>query len=185
MASLRAATRYAHSLLELAKEQGALDEVAGNMNQFVELLKNSHDLELMLKNPIIKHLDKLAVLNKLFTAHYHNLTMAIFRIVVQKKREAILQEIAVEFVNQYNKIKGIYTATITTATTLDPETRESVIALVKKETGGEVILTELVDAQVIGGYKLKIGDRQIDETISGKLQELKLKLIDQSYIAQY
>jgi len=111
--------------------------------------------------------------------------MAIFRIVVQKKREAILQEIAVEFVNQYNKIKGIYTATITTATTLDPETRESVIALVKKETGGEVILTELVDAQVIGGYKLKIGDRQIDETISGKLQELKLKLIDQSYIAQY
>jgi len=58
MASLRAATRYAHSLLELAKEQGALDEVAGNMNQFVEVLKNSHDLELMLKNPIIKHLDK-------------------------------------------------------------------------------------------------------------------------------
>ena len=185
MAHNRAATRYAHSLISLSQEQGLLDVVAGNMHDFTEVLKNSHDLVLVLKNPIIKHPDKLAILKKLFGNTYNNLTMAIFNIVVAKKREALLPDIAAEFVNQYNRIKGIFRASITTAAPLDADTKERINAYVRQATGGSVELTEIIDTNVIGGYKLQIGDRQIDETISGKLQELKLQLIDQSYIAKY
>ncbi len=55
MANLRAASRYAKSLLELAAEKGVLEEVFADMKLFTEVCNENYNFVLMLKNPIIKH----------------------------------------------------------------------------------------------------------------------------------
>ena len=56
-------------------------------------------------------------------------------------------------------------------------------AVVKNITGKEgVELTEKIDDSIIGGFILKIGDRQIDDSISSKLNELKLKFSQNLYV---
>jgi F-type H+-transporting ATPase subunit delta len=91
---------------------------------------------------------------------------------------------AEEFIKLRREQLGIITATVTTASVLDDALRAKISEIVVSHTGKQVELTEIVDAKVIGGYKLKIEDREIDDTVASKLAELKLKLIDQTYIAQ-
>lgn len=182
MSEIRIASRYAKPLLELANEKGSLEEVAKDMLQFDELCKSNREFLLMLKNPIVNHMKKLAILKSIFTGKVSDLTMSIFDIISKKNREQYLPEIAKEFHRQYNALKGIAEASITTVVPLSDELRKEVNTLVKKVTGKEVELTEKVDANIIGGFILKIGDKQIDDSVSSKLNELKLKFSQNLYV---
>jgi F-type H+-transporting ATPase subunit delta len=57
--------------------------------------------------------------------------------------------------------------------------------MVINRTGMEtVVLEEKVDPALIGGFILRIGDVQIDDSISTSLLRLKNKLKDNSYTSQ-
>jgi len=45
--------------------------------------------------------------------------------------------------------------------------------VVKQATKGEVILSAQVDPELIGGFILKVGDKQFDTSLSSKLNKLK------------
>ncbi|MDX1629864.1 MAG: ATP synthase F1 subunit delta [Fulvivirga sp.] len=184
MSDYRVTSRYAKSLLELAEEQNALEEVLGDMKLFAKVCKESRDLVLVLKNPIIKHDKKNAILREIFEGKVHNLTLSIFDISTRKNREALLPEMAKEFQKQYNLFKGIEEAKVTTAVPLSDDLRKELEAIVKKiSSKSEVEFSEATDEGIIGGYILKVGDRQIDDSIKSKIKALELKLSDKkSYI---
>ena len=175
MSDSRVAKRYAKPLLELADEQGKLDVVKQDMEMFVSLCEESKDLSNMLKSPIISHLKKLSILEVVFKGKVDDLTFSIFEILVKKNREAILYQVGNSFLELYNHLKGIVKATVTTAVALDAATVEEFKKLVREISKQDVMLEQDVDPTVIGGFKLKIADKQIDETIQSKLKDLKLK----------
>lgn len=182
MSETRIASRYAKPLLELAVERNCLEEVAKDMTAFTALCHSNRDFTLMLKNPVLGHLNKLVILKKIFTGKVNDLTLSIFDIISRKNREEYLPAIAKEFHKQYNVMKGIAEATITTVIPLSADLKKEVVAVVKKITGKDVELTEKVDESIIGGFILKIGDRQIDDSINSKLNELKLKFSQNLYV---
>ena len=182
MSHTRIASRYAKPLLELATEKGSLEAVAHDMNEFSTLCNSNREFVLMLKNPIVGHLKKLAILKKIFTGKVNELTLSIFDIISRKNREQYLPEIAQEFHRQYNVQMGIVEASITTVVPLSAELRKEIDSLVEKITGKKVELTEKIDETIIGGFVLKIGDRQIDDSVSSKLNELKLKFSQNHYV---
>src|SRR5690606_20864441 len=102
MADIRAASRYVKSLLDLAVEKNALEEVHKDMLLFSQVVASSRPLALLLRNPIVKHDQKLAVLNKIFGSKVQSLTKAFFEIITRKNREPILESVAREFNNAYN-----------------------------------------------------------------------------------
>ena len=53
MLSPRLASRYAKSILNLAKERGAMEDVVKDMRLLEETLGSSKDLRNMLKSPVI------------------------------------------------------------------------------------------------------------------------------------
>ena len=185
MSEYRIASRYAKSLLDLADEKGVLEDVNKDMLMFSGLASENRDLVLMLKSPVVAHDKKLAVLNKVFTGKVNELTLAIFQILTKKHREAYLPAIATEFHHQYNVRKGIEEATVTTTFALDAALRKEFEGIVTKISGKKVELTEKVDEKIIGGFVLKIGDRQIDDSLSSKLSALKLKFSQNPYVKEF
>ncbi|MDH5398869.1 MAG: ATP synthase F1 subunit delta [Cyclobacteriaceae bacterium] len=184
MSQHRIAERYSRSLLSLTVEKGLLEKVNDDINLFLKVCAENRSFVLMLKNPVIKHTDKRAVLKKLFSGKITDLTLLFFELVCKKNREKSLHAIAREFVNQYNIYKGIGTATLTTSFKIDNELREEFVTILKKISGKKYIdLTEIVDDKIIGGFILKTGDKQIDESVSSKLKDLSIKLIEKTYIA--
>lgn len=181
MSEYRIASRYAKSLLDLADEKGALEQVNADMLMFSKLADENRDFVLMLKSPVVSHDKKLAILNEVFTGKVHELTSAIFQILTRKHREAYLPAIAVEFHHQYNVRMGIEEATVTTTFALDDKLRKEFEAIVTKISGKKVELTEQVNEDLLGGFVLKIGDRQIDDSISSRLRALKVKFSQNPY----
>ena len=185
MADSRAASRYVKSLLDLAIEKKVVEEVHKDMLLFSEAASNSRPLELLLHSPVIKHYKKLEILRKIFGGKVNSLTMAFFEIITQKNREPILVSVAREFHNAYNAYKGIGKATIISATPLDTKLRGEIETLVKKYSDKKQIeLIEKVDADLIGGFILNIGDRQVDASIKSKLKTLRVDFSHNPYIKE-
>jgi F-type H+-transporting ATPase subunit delta len=172
------ASRYARSLMELASEGGKLDKVRDDMKELIRVIEENRDFRLFLKSPIIKADKKEKVLAELFKGKVAPLTFEFMRLLTRKHREGILYEIALAFDEHYKKSKNILTAIVTSANGLDKTTKKKLQELVESQTRGEVEIIEKVDPSAIGGFILRIGDRQIDKTVARQLSNLKKELIN-------
>ncbi len=179
------ASRYAKSVLLLAKEQNVLEFMVHDMALFAKVCDENHALVSTLKSPIIQHSKKLTILKKLFEGKVNPITIALFEIISRKNRETYLPQIAKEFGLQYRTMKSILSGTVTTSFPINDELRSQFKGIVSQAYGKEVVLEEMVNKEIIGGFILKVGDRQIDESIKNKLQRLKNKFKDNSYVAKY
>lgn len=175
MSISRIAIRYSKPLFDLAEDQKVLDVVKSDMDNFNSLCKSNKDFLLMLKSPIIPHLRKAEILKMIFGGKVNALTSTFIDIVARKNREQYLPEIAKEFISLYNRKMGFQEATVTTTISLDKGMKASFEKLVADITGKKPLLTEKVNPELIGGYVLKLADQQIDESISGQLNDLKLR----------
>ncbi len=173
MSIFTVASRYAKSLLDLSKEQGNLDTVKTDIDGIIALLKSNTELQAVLKNPIINTDKKIDVLKAILEGKVNPLIIAFFQILVNKGRAAIILEIAQEFVREYNVVNGIVKATVTSASPLSAENIAVLESKIASELNAKVLLTNLVDASLIGGFVVRVGDRQVDASIAGKLNKLE------------
>jgi F-type H+-transporting ATPase subunit delta len=183
MANQQVAARYAKSLLDLAKEQGNLATIKQDMDLLATTMAGSRDLRLLLRNPIVKHDKKLSILNAVFKDKVSDMLLRFFQIVTSKNREDTLEFIGNEFLTQYNALMGVQVAEVTSAVPLTPATRAEIEKMVTRQTGlTQISLTEKVDASLIGGFVLRVGDQQIDDSVRGGLRRLRTSLTDDTYI---
>lgn len=181
--SYRIATRYAKSLIELAQQIGKFEEVNNDMKLLNSTIKQSAELRLFLKSPIINADKKLAVLNKVFLTNVTELTGKFIVLLTTKGREGYLSEIAESFLIQYNQIKHITPVTISSAVKLDQALIDELLAgLRKRENITEVQLNETIDPSLLGGFVLLYGDKQIDSSVRTSLQKLHNLVADDSYV---
>lgn len=175
MSDFRIASRYAKSLLELAIEQKKDDVIAADMALFAQVCEANRDFRTALRNPIIKHSKKLDILKAIFAGKVDPITISIFELITRKNREAILPVIAVEFHRQHNQRKGIVEASVWTTFKLEEDLQKEFRQLIEKISGKKVDLKQEIDPDLVGGFVLRIEDKQIDESIRSKLQHLSLK----------
>ena len=174
------ASRYAKSLLDLAAEKGQLEAVYADMLQVKEVA-SSREFINFLNSPVIKSDKKAETLKVVFEGRLNPLTSGFLTIVTSKKRESVIPAMAKSFIEQYKAHKNILTAVVTSANGLDAATRQKALDLVKAQLKGEIELVEKTDPNLIGGFILKIGDRQIDRSVVRQLSNLKKELTDKSF----
>ncbi len=171
------ASRYAKSLIELAKEKNVVDEVYQDMLLFSRTADENRILMKVLGSPVVRHEKKLNILRGLFEDKVSPVSFSIFNIITRKNREAILDAIADEFVKQYDIHKGIQKATVVSSVALTPELRQQFLDTLTRFTGKTIELQEKVDETLIGGYILRIADHQVDASLKSQLNQLRLKLV--------
>jgi F-type H+-transporting ATPase subunit delta len=103
----------------------------------------------------------------------HPITFTIFEIITRKNREEVLYSVAKAFHELYNKHKNIYVAHVTTTFPLDETLRSNFRKMAGETLGRTIELEERIDPSLIGGFILRVGDRQIDQSLKSKLQKLE------------
>lgn len=183
MSNQRVAYAYAKSLMELAIERGQLEEVFQDLLHLADLAKSNRDLELAMRNPIVNADKKLKILKALFEKRgTTDATMAFFEILCRKNRIDVILEAAREFEAQYRLHKSIQVAEVTTTFPLDDQLRAEFIKIVLEISGMETVkLVEKINPDLIGGFILRVNDRQLDESLSSKLRELKFQFSQNLY----
>ena len=174
------ASRYAKALLDLAVEKGQLEAVYADMLQVKEVSEHSREFVTFLNSPIIKSDKKISTLKAVFEGKLNAITSGFLSIVASKRRESVIPAMANEFIEQYRSHKNILTAVITSAKGLDAATKKQALDLVKAQMNGEVELVEKTDPNIIGGFVLKIGDKQLDKSVARQLLNLKKELTNKA-----
>lgn len=182
MIDTKVAKRYAKSLIDLSNEKGVLEAVNNDMKFFTSVAELNRDFELLLSNPIVNGDKKLKVLQQLFGQKFNSLTMTFLNVVVKKGREKYLVQIAKDFTAQYKLMKRIITAEVISSIGLDDNLRRKIYNMIRKDSNSEVELVEKVDNKLIGGFVLRIGDRQYDASISSEIRKLAQAFSANTYI---
>ncbi len=172
MAGSRAAVRYAKAILEIAQDNANAENVLNDMNSIVASAKESKELSLFLQNPIVKGEVKYNAIAEIF-ASAQNETKGLFQLLLANKRFDILPAIATQYENLYNEANGIETAVVTTAVPLSGDLETKVLAKIKEFSDKKVTLTKVVNPEIIGGFILRIGDKQYNASVANRLQQLK------------
>ncbi len=185
MKHTRITSRYAKSLLMMSIEKKITDKILEDMQTIYKVCIENKDFRLLLNSPIIKTDKKLTVINKVFETKLNELTMMFIRIITNKKRELYLEGISQQFIKQYKSYKNIEEASITTAFKIDEEIRKEILDFISKHTENKIELQEKINDSLIGGAVIKIGDKQLDTSISKTIKQLKQQFNKNLYIQDY
>ncbi len=168
--------RYAAALFALAIAKNLVQEVFTDSGFILETCRNSHDLRLFLKSPIINTGKKLTIIRSLFGHHLNNLTLRYLEIMVRKRREKFVMGVATEFLEIYKEYRNILTVVYRSPMPPGEETRQQVIALMKHYTKAEIDLQPVSDDSLIGGFVLRWHDKQYDASLLRELENIRNKV---------
>lgn len=179
----RLAGRYAKSIIGLAVEQNELETVYADMKFIRSVCRTNPDFVSILKSPIFTSDKKDKLIESITTGRVCKLTDLFIKLLIRKTRENALPEIAEAFIEQYNQIKGIHRIKLTTVTPASDEIRQAIIEKVQKNTSiSRIEMETVVDADMIGGFKLEIGDVLIDASIRRDLNDIRKQFLSNDYI---
>lgn len=184
MRNSKASKRYAEALLSLAFEKNALEEVKADMDLVKATCSESHELDLLLHSPIIKADKKMSVLVSVFQNNISELSLSFLKLLAQKGREMLIIQIADAFKEAYRAHKGIVSVEVTSARPLSTDERKEIQAKFSASGYNQIELKEAVDASLIGGLKVRLGDRLIDFTILKQLHNLEKQVNKNSNISR-
>ena len=185
MQNPRLASRYAKSLLDLASERNCVEEPLSDIQLLDRICRTSRDFEVMLRSPVIKSEMKIAAINAVVKDNMHQLTKLFINLLATKGRESVLPEIALAFIEQYNKMKNIRTVNVTTAVAMDEKMRNTVLSKIAAFMPGDTIdLKTTIDEKLIGGFVLETEGRLFDASVKKKLNDIKTGIVDYSYVSK-
>lgn len=177
MKGSKSAIRYAQSLLSLSIEKGVLEATKTDMDLVHSVCAENHELELLLQSPIIKSDKKQAVLGAIFEKSVSELSLQFIKLITTKGRERLIPTIAAAFVELYKENKGIVTVNVTSAVALSQAQKDELIKSLSLQ--GNVELKERIDANILGGMIITIGDKRFDASIAKKVHDLKFEISKQ------
>lgn len=175
MKSTKSAIRYAKALLELSIENSNLDEVSSDMKRIVESSNETNDFKVFLSSPVIKSDKKIKVLKVLFVG-FEKLTSSFIDLITKNKREYLLVEIAEAYLYLLKKHQKTVPVSITSARKLEKETLNQILDKMKSHVEGDFEVTEEVDESLIGGFIVRMDDKQIDASVLTQLNRMKQEL---------
>lgn len=175
MTGSRAAVRYAKAILEMAQASNVAVQVNEDMALIASTIKENNELNSFINSPTIKPEVKESALNEVFSAS-QSITKGLFRLLHENKRFKILEQVAVQYGKQFDVANGLETAKVTTAFPITAELEAKVLAKIKEFSDKKITIENIVDPSIIGGFILRIGDKQFNASVANRLLTLKREL---------
>jgi F-type H+-transporting ATPase subunit delta len=183
------AARYARALQILTAKQSArggkplvpvLEQTLEELQGLAKLLAHGTRLGSFLLDPQISPLDRRKMLERGLQNHVQPSVRVFADLLLRKKRLAILDSIAQEFQAIVERAKGLARATVVSAVPLTEPERKRLHGELERITAKKIVLESIVDAALVGGAYVRIGDRVIDRSVKSLLGSLAQQLYEVS-----
>jgi len=176
MSEITISRRYAQALNEQALAAGALDRVDADMSLISEGLAVSRELVGIFRSPIVSREKKANVFRSLFGEKVDKLTLSFLVLLVEKRREELFPDIVNAYRGLRDQQKGVVAVSARTALELSAEDKTALMASLEKLTGKKVRLETKVDASILGGIVIRVGDTVYDASVVNQLASLRVRL---------
>ncbi|MDD3771299.1 MAG: ATP synthase F1 subunit delta [Weeksellaceae bacterium] len=185
MVGFRAAKRYAKGLMQFATEIGKSSEINQEMIDLKNSIQNSRELAQFLSSPVLDSRRKNEIAKELFK-NFSPATQNFIKLVIGQRREGLLRQIATQFNALYDYSNNIRTAEVISASELNDELIQEILNKAKAKMGENYSykIENKVNPDLIGGFILRVGDKQIDSTVRASLNKLKKEFDINDYVAK-
>ncbi|MBN2663462.1 MAG: ATP synthase F1 subunit delta [Bacteroidales bacterium] len=167
--------RYAKALFNLAIEKNILDTIKNDVVLLNESCKLLHFND-FLNSPIIPISKKIAVFEGIFKGNVHGYVMDFLILMAKNRREAYLKMITLDFLKHYRDYNGIIEAELTTAVQISEQNKIEIIELLSNLLKGKVEIKNNIKTDIIGGFVLRIDDKQFDASVKTQLKNYRKEL---------
>jgi F-type H+-transporting ATPase subunit delta len=168
------AERYAAALFELADEQKALDQVAGDLRQLRAMISESAEFQRLIRSPVLSRTEQGRAINAIAEqAGFSQLTRNFIGLVAQNRRLFVVPAIIDAFLALLAERRGEVTAQVTAAQPLTDAQRTLVEEQLKRAVGSKVAVEIKIDPSLLGGMIVKVGSRMVDASLKSKLHRLE------------
>jgi F-type H+-transporting ATPase subunit delta len=176
MANETVARRYAAAIFQLASEQRAVEAVGKDLRMLGDAIYEEETTKAFFLSPVIERREKERVLAAAFTGKAHDVALHTLLLLVRKRREALLREIVQQYAVLEQQARGAEPLSITSAKQLSADELRALVARLETIYGKKFDVSQRVDQNLIGGVRIMMGDRRIDGSVEGRLEELSRTL---------
>jgi F-type H+-transporting ATPase subunit delta len=171
------AKRYAVALFQLAKEQQTLDQIEAELRVVKQVFSGNEELQAVLTNPKISIESKKGIVSGAFASFSQHVLNTLY-LLIDRHRETIVTDFVDSFVELTNEERGIAEAKVYSVRPLNQDEQKGLSDIFAKSIGKKSLQIEnIIDKSLIGGVKIRIGNRIYDGSVNGKLQRLERELI--------
>jgi F-type H+-transporting ATPase subunit delta len=166
---------YASAVFKRAKETSDAAKWSENL-AFMSAVMANKEMSALANNPKLKK-DKLTeLLLEICQGHVDNEGANFLKLLLQNNRLALLPDIARLFEELKAEDEGYVDVAVLTAFAFTKEAQQAFAATLEKTLSKKVNMNVAVDKSLIGGVLVRAGDRVIDGSIKGQLQNLRKAL---------
>ena len=168
---------YGDALFELALEEKKVDSLLDEVKAIMTVLAENQDLSKLMNHPKISKEEKVTLVEDIFKGRISMELCGLMRMLVQKGHYQEFDSVLEYFINCVKEYKNIGTAYVTSAMELTKAQKQAVEKRLLETTKYvEFEMNYSVDADLIGGMVIRIGDRVVDSSIKTKLYDLTREL---------
>jgi F-type H+-transporting ATPase subunit delta len=175
------ARNYADTLLTLAQRNGGAAtavEFQGAADGLAALLDSEPRIRAFLSTPAISMDAKKAALRTALQGRVPELFLRFVLVVVDKRRDSLLREIAVAYAERVDEMMGRLRVRIDISHAPDPALQEEIRQALQARFGREVIPTFTVNPELLGGMVMRVGDEILDGSVRTQAAGLRRRLME-------
>jgi F-type H+-transporting ATPase subunit delta len=183
MSDTMIARRYAGSLYEEALSTSVLESVDEDVAMIRESLDGAPELVRFFGSPVISREKKSVAVTSLFSDRVQPLTLKFLVLMINKGREQLFPDVVRSYQALRDDQMGIVRVSARSARSMSDEEKKSLLVTIESRLGKKVRLDMSLDASLLGGIVVRIGDTVYDGSFSNQLQSLRERLRQGVYAA--
>lgn len=166
--------RYAEALVNISVERNMIEQHQKELGLAADLYKSNEDLRNFLLNPKTDVNARKDLLRSAFAGRMQDEVLGLLLLLLDKGRIKYLQGIYEEFVRLAEEKQNILSMDIMAAAPLEDRQIEGIREKFRKlYKASSVKASVIIDKSLVGGVRVRIGDKLMDGSIKGRLKELQ------------
>lgn len=164
---------YGEALFDLGTQSNSIDSLADQIKTAQAVLAENPEFLELLTHPKISMEEKKSVVETVFGGRFDDAVTGLLIVIVEKGRCSEIPAVFANFLDRVREYRRIGVAKVTSATELSALQKKRIEEKLLSQTKYESFEMEyVVDASLIGGMIIRIGDRVVDASIQSKLRRM-------------
>jgi len=179
MSDVIAAGRYTRALFQLAEKEGHLEETETSLKALARTLEKEPKILKLIANPTLTSEQKCALALASLADNRTGLMERFLRVLIDKKRFALVLEIQKLFHASFERKKGVQEVELFSAISLSSDFMGKLKSLLTKKLRLEIRLIAAIAPELLGGFVLRFAGKEIDCSFKNSLHEIQQSLLNE------
>jgi F-type H+-transporting ATPase subunit delta len=177
----RIAKVYAEALFEAASKAGQLETVIDELDSLInDVLTKDPRFGVLLSSAAIGRDARAGVIAKAFSERLSPTLYSFLQVLNSHERLELLQSVLHALRDMDNERKRRVQVFVTSAVPLSEASLGKIGDVIRARMQLEPILSPIVDPSVLGGVKIRVGDRQYDATVKTRIENIRNQILTSS-----